>query len=254
MPKIFPRDEREAVQRLSSQGLTNTAIAKEMMEMYPENWSTKSGHRSVARIISEAQELSLIPVEKTLDEMTREERFQFIQERLRGTPRYRIAMARFGIDEREMFADEYLRIVKSIDTLTEVEEQSLFASIIEFVLGFQALARKEQEEEYYAQSMAGEIPDTDRRYRRFVDDKYQKEYDSHMKLYQAGIKNLKMSREQRLKEVRSERLTLVDLAQELSSQSVQSSVADEIAALSKLRDEELKRMLENGHLYGIFQD
>lgn len=254
MPKIFPQAEREAVKRLSREGLTNTSVAQKMTEMFPGNWKTKSGGRAVARILADVQEQNASAAEKTLDEMGRDERFKHISSRLQSTPRYRMALGHFADDQRETFIDEYLRIVKSIDTITEVEEQSLFAAIIEYILAFQALARKEQEEEYYAKSMTGDIPDTDRRYRRFVDDKYQKEYDQHMKLYQAGVKNLKMSREQRLKEVRSERLTLVDLAQELSSQSTQSEVADEIAVLSKARDKELKIMLENGHLHGVFED
>lgn len=255
MPKVFPNEEREAVKRLSKEGLPNTEVAERMKELFPANWSTKSGHRAVARILAEEQEKSSSTSgDKTLDEMSREERFKYIQGKLQSTPRYRMALKKFSDDEKEMFIDEYLKIMKSIDTITEVEEQALFASIIEFILAFQALGRKEQEEEFYAQSMAGDIPETDRRFRRFVDDKYQKEYDQHMKLYQAGIKNLKMSREQRLKEVRSERLTLVDLAQELSSQNVQSEVADEITRLSKLRDEELKKMLEEGHLHGVFDD
>jgi hypothetical protein len=254
MPKRFTQEEREAVKRFASEGLTNTKIAENMATMFPANWNNKSGHRAVARILIDEQGKTMSSSEKTLDEMTRGERFDFIKIKLQSTPRFRMALDKFQDTEKEMFVDEYLRIIKSIDTLTEVEEQALFASIIEFVLAFQALGRKEQEEQYYADSMSGKIQDTDRRFRRHVDEQYQKEYDQHMKLYQAGIKNLKMSREQRLKEVRSERLTLVDLAQELSSQTVQASVADEISHLSKLRDEELKKMLDNGHLHGVFDD
>jgi ribosomal protein S13 len=75
-----------------------------------------------------------------------------------------------------------------------------------------------------------------------------------MKLYQKGIQQLKMSREQRLKELTSQKVNLVDLAQQLSSKNVQSEVAEEIERLSKERDEQLKKMLDEGHLHGVFED
>ena len=74
-----------------------------------------------------------------------------------------------------------------------------------------------------------------------------------MKLYQKGMSELKMSRSQRLKEVRSQKQSLIDLAEELSNKNAQSEVADEIARLSKMKDDELKRLLDLGHLYGIFE-
>ena len=63
-----------------------------------------------------------------------------------------------------------------------------------------------------------------------------------------------MSRQQRLKEVRSQKLTLVDLAESLSSKNAQSEVAEEIEKLAKVKDEELKRLLEDGYLHGVFED
>lgn len=253
MPKIFPDEEKFAVYRLSDEGHNNVEIAKYMSENYPANWSTKSGDRTVARILSDRKESFVSQQEKTLDEMTREERFKYINARLQETPRFRMAFSNFQDTEKEVFVDEYLKIVKSTDSLTEVEEQALFAAILELVLAFQALSRKEREEGYLQKSMDGEYVDGDPKFRRFVDDKYQKEYDQHMKLYNSGIKTLKMSREQRLKEVRSERRTLVDLAEELSHKTTQAEVANEIERLAKASDDELKRMLEEGHVFGDFR-
>lgn len=222
---------------------------------FPENWDTKSGNRAVARILKEAEDVSSpTNQDKTLDEMSREERFAYIQGKVKNTARFRMTFENFGDDQKEVFVDEYLRIVKSVDSMTEIEEQALFAAILELILGFQALSRKEFEEVCYEKSMKGEYVDGDPQFRRFVDDKYAKEYEGHMKLYQAGIKGLKMSREQRLKEIRTERRTLVDLAQELSSKNVQAEVAENIEHLSRLRDDELRKMIENGHLHGIFED
>lgn len=243
------------VKQLSKEGLNYAKIAAKMAELYPANWNNKSGDRAVARILRD-EETSKVPSKeegrKTLDEMSREERFKFIKDRLETTPRFRMVFDGFSDTEKEVFVDEYLMIIRATDSLTEVEEQALFSSILELILSFQALRRKQTEEKLYEDSMAGKIEETDPRFRRFVDDKYQKEYDQHAKLHQQGIKNLKMSREQRLKEVKSERRTLVDLAEELSTKTVQAEVANHIEALSKLRDEELKKMLEKGHLFGVF--
>ena len=111
----------------------------------------------------------------------------------------------------------------------------------------------EYEEKLRDRSLAGEIPETDPRFRRHVDDKYQREYDQHMKMHQKIMEGLKMSRSQRLKEVRSQKQTLVDLAEELSSKNAQSEVADEIERLSRLKDNELKKLYDDGHLHGIFE-
>lgn len=258
MPKSFPEEQRIMVRELASQGKSHTDIAALMADRFPADWSAKNAHRTVARIIKESEAPKSVAKEhslpKTLDEMTREERARHIEARMQATPRFRMAFRNFYNNERDVFIDEYLNVIRSTETLTEVEEQALFASILELILAFQALNRKEMEEKWRDQSLNGEIPDTDPRYRRVVDDKYQREYDQHMKLYQRGMEQLKMSRKDRLKEVRSHKQTLVDLAEELSTKNAQSEVADEIERLSKLKDSELKRLLELGHLHGTFEE
>lgn len=255
MPKIFPDDQRNMVRAFKEKGMTNVEIAEEMAKMFPAEWSSKTAFRSVARILDEEpKEVQPSKNSKTLDEMTREERFKYIESRMQTTPRFRIAMRSFDKDDRELFVDEYLTVIKSTETLTEVEEQSLFAAILDLILAFQALNRKEAEEKWRDLSLDGTIPPNDPRYRLSVNDKYQKEYDQHMKLYQKGMEGLKMSRSQRLKEVRSQKQTLVDLAEELSTKNAQGEAADEIERLSRLKDSELKKLLEQGHLHGIFED
>ena len=106
----------------------------------------------------------------------------------------------------------------------------MFAAVLEFVLAFQALNRKEMEEKLRDRTLDGEFDENDPRYRRHVDDKYQKEYDQHMKLYQ----------------------TLVDLAEALSQKNAQAEVADEIENLSKLKDKELKKLIDEGYVWGVF--
>jgi|SRR5689334_5297384 len=252
MPKVFTKEEKDRVHVLSSEGRTYVEIAKIMSAEFPDTWNAKNANRSVARILKGKDDDG--DDDKTLDEMTREERTKFIEKKLQGTPRFKIAFKHFDDEEKAVFVSEYIDVIKSTETITEAEEQALFASVLEFVLALQALARKEREEKLFEQSLNGEISDTDPRFRRFRDESYGKEYDAHMKLYQKGMEQLKMSRSQRLKEVRSQKQTLVDLAEELSSRNAQAEVSEEIERLSKQKDEELKKMIDNGHLFGIFED
>jgi hypothetical protein len=252
MPKVFPKEEKDLVIQLSRQGNTYVEIAKTMAEKYPDSWNTKSAPRSIARIIKGKNDDG--DDDKTLDEMTRDERASFIENKLQGTPRFKLAFRNFNEEEKQVFVEEYISVIKSTESLTEVEEQALFASVLELVLAFQALARKEREERLFERSQSGEINQDDAQYRRFVDDRYHKEYDAHMKLYQKGMEQLKMSRSQRLQAVRSQKQTLVDLAQELSSRNAQAEVAEEVERLSKAKDDELKKMITDGHLFGIFED
>jgi len=253
MPKTFPEEQKMRVRKLSAEGMTNTDIAAKMKEEYPDDWGSEYAHRTVARILKEEVPEYIEQSDKTLDEMTRDERFKLIESKLRSTPRYRMVFKNFSDDDKEVFTDEYLSLVKSTDTLTEAEEQALFACALEYVLAFQALGRKEREEKLRDETLDGMHDEESPKYRRHVDDKYQREYDQHMKLYQKGMDGLKMSRSQRLKEVRSQKQTLVDLAEELSNKSSQSEAAIEIERLSRLKDEELKRLVESGYLYGVFE-
>jgi hypothetical protein len=252
MPKVFSTEEKDTIISLFQAGKSPAEIASAMATKFPDAWNSKDAVRSIRRILN--QEKNVSRSDKTLDEMTREERFLFIERKLQSTPRFKITFKNFAEEEKALFVEEYLSIIKSTDSLTEIEEQALFAGILELILALQALSRKEREEKLFEDSMAGKIRDGDPSFRRMVDDRYQKEYDSHMKLYQKAIDGLKMSRTQRLKEVRSQKQTLVDLSEELSSKNAQAEVADEIARLSKLKDDELLKMINEGHIFGIFNE
>lgn len=255
----YPRPEIEKILSLHGQQFNKLQIAQTMKTLYPDNWSHKTAANTVAKIIQEfgdsvAKPESFVDTAKTLDEMTREERFKYIQEKLQSTPRFKMTFQNFSDKEKSVFIDEYLAIVKSVDSLTEPEEQSLFASVLELVLALQALNRKQLEEKLYIESMEGRITEDNPRFRRQMDDKYHKEYNNHMNLYQKGMESMKMSRQQRLNKVQTERLTLVDLAEQLSSKSAQADAAEQIEKLSKLKDEQLKIMIDNGHIFGYFGD
>ena len=258
MPKVTPLNQRLRVYALAKQGMSNTEVARQMKREFPDDWQSEYAHRTVARLLKESEDEAIIKTtvdaEKTLDEMSREERYLHIEAKLQNTPRFRMAFRHFNIDDKSVFVDEYLSIVKSTETLTEPEEQALFAAILALVLGLKALSRKEKLEQLRDQSLSGEIPEGDPKFTKHIDPRYQKEHDDNMKLFQKGLSELKMSRSQRLKEVRSQKQTLVDLAEELSQKNTQAEVADEIERLAKLSNDELQRLLELGHVHGVFED
>jgi hypothetical protein len=266
MPKATD-DQKALISRLLDQGHTHQYIADQL------GWTNKTAVRSVARVAKELREgggLSLVGVSeeetmlianKTLDEMTREQRVIYLKKQINETPRCKFVFEAFSPQEQAVFIDEYVNIVAAVDSLTEPEEQGLFAAIGEFVLAYRALRFKTQEERWYEDSMNGLIEaenadgDRDPRFRRTNDsDKYRKGYDDHMKLYQRGISELKMSRVQRMKEVRSDRKSLVDVIEAFSHKNAQADASEAIIQLQGMRDEQLKEMLENGFIYGVFED
>ncbi len=229
-------------------GMSDVDIAEKL------GWTNKTAARTVGRIRKKHQEKAATALQeaKTLDEYTREERLKKLEALFETTPRYKIVFNSLSVDEKAMFRDEYFAIIKSTDTLTEPEEQTLFTAILSYVLAMRALQFKHREENLYARTLAGEFDEEDPEWRRHVDDRFQKEYDSHMRKYTDMMKDLKMSRSQRLDKVRTEKKTLIDIAEELSVRTAQADAATQIEELSKLKDEELERLLENGWLYGEF--
>ena len=257
MPKIFTTEEKRLMIELVEKGLSHKEVAERMAEHWPENWTHSSAVRTVGRLLKEVREGRGVATEdKTLDEMTRDERFKFMESKLQQTARFRMAFAYFNPEDKEEFCEEYLGIVRSTDTITEAEEQTLFTSILELILALKAMSRKEREETLHDKTILGQIKEGETGWTPVLRnaDKYQREYDQHMKLREKGLESLKMSREQRLKEIRTDKRTLVDLAQELAQQTAQAGAARDIESMSKMRDEELKSLLDNGHLLGSFED
>lgn len=247
MPKASP-EQIENILDWSKLGMSDVDIAAKL------GWKNKTAARTVGRLRKTHQDKRDTEAEeaKTLDEYTREDRIKLLSRLFETTPRYKIVFNALDSDEQSFFKDEYFNVIKSIDTLTEPEEQTLFTAILSYVLAMRALKFKHIEEDFYRRTLAGEFEEDEPEYRRHVDDRFQKEYESHMRKYTDMMKDLKMSRSQRLDKVRTERVTLIDVADELSTRTAQADAATQIEQLSKLHDEELKRLLDNGYLHGSF--
>jgi hypothetical protein len=190
---------------------------------------------------------------KLLEVMTRQERYDFIKSRIYTNPRNVMVFRALSKEEEAFFLNEYYNVLQSTDSITEAEEQQLFAAIIEYVLAYRSLAIKSEEERCVQETLEGKNQEGDVRYRMKVDPKHDEAYTTHLSNYQSFMNNLKMSRKQRLDKVKSDRRTLVDVASELSTQNAQAQAADEIERLSIASDEELKKLLESGYVMGLFE-
>ena len=186
--------------------------------------------------------------------MTRQERFDFIKSRISSNPRNVIVFSSLSKEEEAFFLSEYYNVLQSTDSITEAEEQQLFAAVIEYVLAYRALGMKTEEERCVAETLAGKNDTDSPRFKTKVDARHDEAYASHLSSYQNLMNGLKMSRRQRLDKVKSDRRTLVDVASELSTQNAQSMAADEIERMSILSDEALKKLLADGHIMGLFEN
>ncbi len=244
MPKVFSDVDRERVLDLHADGLSYPKIAKEM------GWTYASADRSVGKIVNEGRKSNRASI--TLDEMTRKDRYRLIKERLETTPRARLTFETFNSDEKALFVDEFLSIVKSTDTLTEVEEQTLFTAMVEFVFAHREIKRDTQEWEWYQDSLNDKISNSSLTFRAVYNNAHKLAQEKHFKTYTDLLHALKMSRTQRLDKVKSDKRTLVDLTTELSSKSSQTKASEDIFRYSQMRDKELEAMLKNGYLHGVF--
>lgn len=200
------------------------------------------------------REPSPLAKSKLLEVMTRQERFDFLKSRIKTNPRNVIVFDALSKEEEAFFLSEYYNVLQSTDSITEAEEQQLFAAVIEYVLAYRSMRFKTEEERCVQETLAGEHEKDDPRYKLKVDPRHGEDYDRHLQTYQNLMNGLKMSRKQRLDKVKSDRRTLVDVASELSTQNAQAVAADEIERMSMLSDEELRRLLKDGYVLGLFEN
>jgi len=190
----------------------------------------------------------------SMELMTRDARNEYLRLRLRGSPRYKAIIEQsFSTPEKELFEYEYCELIKSMDSLNEAEEQMFFSSLCEYVLAQRARNLKSEQEQCVAETLVGRWVQGDPRFLQRVSEQWSVDEKTHMERYESLMKSLKLSRAQRLdKRSDGNRKTLLDIAQELSHSDSKNIVADEIAALDRKTNEELKRLLDNGYLYGVF--
>lgn len=199
-------------------------------------------------------------IELSLEQMSKEDRYIFIKDNLGKDPRTKAIFETLSEDEIEVFKTEYLRILKNTDSLNEAEEQQLFMACIEIVLAIRSLQLKSDEEQLFKDSKNGKIlpidsmGNTNPLFRGAPDTRYAKEYKDHMDAYNKMIRELKLSRDQRLDQIKAEKKTFLDVVMDYNTASSKSVIADEVSRLSKESDEELKRLLAKGFILGVFEN
>lgn len=251
-PRRYTEKDRLLVWDLSSQGFTDKEIAKQM------GWTHRSAKRTVQnmrlkmRLKAREERIISDPNEMTLEQMSRDQRFRYLREILEKTPRAKFVFESFAQHEKKLFLDEYFKIIKSTDSLTEAEEQALFSACIEYVLAYRALSLDSEEQKMYQETLRGVHQPGDIRHHTNYNSSFQQQYDKHIATWKDLMKFLKMSREQRLDKIKSDKKSIIDIATELSNRSAQAHAMEEIERLNKETNEELMKLVENGHLFGMF--
>ena len=254
MPKIFQQYEIETVVKLASQGLKDKEIAKKL------GWNHKTAERTVAKIRRDAQKTEKQrqieyygeEEERLLDTMSRKARVKYIESTMLKSPRAKAILDELTVLEKELFLDEYYKILRSTDSITEAEEQALFSAMLEYVLHFRCLRLDAEEYKMYNETMQNRHKKGDIRFRDIYVGNFKRDAEKHFQQWLKLMESLKATREQRLKELRRDRKTIVDLAAELSSKNKQAEALQHIERYNKLNDEELRRAIKSGELFGDF--
>jgi len=174
-----------------------------------------------------------------LNELSRKQRVAYLRNKLPNSARGKHTFDHIlNLEEKELFLEEFFKIINEEDSLTSAEEQQLFTAILHFTLAMRAA--KQDRETYEKSSIAGGK-------HQYI-DLFKKDMHDNMKKYQDAMKSLKLSREQRLKDLQRQGTTFLDYAERYSKTDEQAKAAEEIMRLEKLSMDELKRLQANGWL------
>ncbi len=249
----FTSDEENTVYTMHAKGATDQEIAKALGRHH------KSGPKSIFKLrkrrgwmIDRARQRDVRQEAETtpLEEMTRSQRIEYLKIRFAESPRCKHVFKLLDPDELEVFQDEYFRLLAEIDNVSAAEEQSLFLAIFEFVLAIKAQKNRSDEEGLVRETRDGAYDREDPQFRTQVSERWNKEYNEHMKTYLQLIEMLKLNREQRLKDEIKLKKSFLEYSVQYANKENQQAAAQEILELDRLRDEELKRLIEQGFLFG----
>lgn len=264
--RVITDDERALIREMAANGENDSYIAQALgwdkLDLKDPARAVAKVRRQLPKEENEVKQVRAAPALKAnndgddllLDQMGRDERYTYLKARAGRIPRYKFVLDQFTAEEQEVFKDEYFRIVRSMESLTEAEEQMLFMATAEWIMAYRKQQMQNNEEQRVKDTMDGKYQKGDDRYLTFVDKRWGVEREQHMKRYTQFMDDLKLSRKQRLDKIKSDKKTLVDVATELASTDAQAQAADEIERLAAMRDDELKRLIQNGYIHGVFSD
>ncbi len=178
-----------------------------------------------------------------LNELTRKQRVDYLKQKLPASARGKhIFNNVLSPDEQELFLEEFFTVISEEDSLTSAEEQQLFNATLHLVLAWRAMA---QDKDCYSRSPLSGYKGSD--VTVYVDT-FKKDAEANMKKYGELIKSLKLSREQRLKDLQRQGTTFLDFAEKYAKHDEQYLAVQEILKLEELSAAELKRLQANGWL------
>lgn len=180
-----------------------------------------------------------------LNELSKRQRVTYLKSRMNVSARSKHTFDNIlNADEQTMFLEEYFSVISEEDSITSAEEQQLFGAILHLVLALRAAARDEQ---CFQKSPMSGYTGVDAA--PYI-DLFKKDYQDNMKKYTETMKGLKLSREQRLKDLQRHGTTFLDFAEKYSKTDEQAKAADEIMRLEELSMDALKNLQANGWLIG----
>jgi len=194
---------------------------------------------------AQTEEEALVPEQvEQLNELSKRQRVIYLTRKMKTSARNRHTFNNIlDAAEQEIFLEEYFNVLREEDSITSAEEQQLFNAILHLTLALRAQA---QDRACYNNSPMSGNPNATFPYV----DIFKKEYHDQMKKYVDTIKTLKLSREQRLKDLQRHGTTFLDFAEKYARTDEQAQAADEIMKLEELSNEALVQLQANGWLIG----
>ena len=258
MAKHFTaRDRAEIVRLKDTEGKTHKEIAIVLNRFDSKGQpNDRAIMKQYKRAKSEGLTPALSPIKKevvavppeddrALNEMSRAERTAHLRSVLPDSPKGKFIYGEvFDVTERSMFEDEYFRILSEEDSFTAAEEGILFMAMVHWTLAMRALKR--DKDTYNRSAQAGYKGQDQLMY----SDQWTRDYQENMKKYESMMKSLKLSREQRLKDVQRMGTTFLDYAERVARTNEQEKLAEEIMKLEHASAEELKKLQKNGWIVG----
>lgn len=259
------------IEKLANSGLNDKEIAKALGHNGKTAWrqvqsirlkygfKRKKGIKSPTDLANGAKAIETIKsidtdTNENFNKMSIDEKIRFLEKRFKKSSRFRMIWQTLNDDERLTFQEEYFNIIRDIENLNITEEQSLCMAIYELILAFRSQLDLKKQRDLLEQCQEGIIKKNDSRFIYRVDDSYEKAYQLHLKAYNDFIKSLKLSREQRLHKGRDGKKTFLDFLSDVITVESQKAIAEKIRELSKQKDDELKRLIDDGLILGYFKD
>lgn len=178
-----------------------------------------------------------------LNELSKRQRVTYLQERMNWSARAKHTFNNIlDDDEKALFLEEYFSVIKEEDSLTSAEEQQLFQAILHLTLAMRASA---QDRACWLKSPMSGYTGVDAS--PYI-DVFKRDYHDNMKKYNDAMKGLKLSREQRLKDLQRHGTSFLDFAEKYARTDEQAKAAEEIMRLEEMSEEELVRLQANGWL------